>query len=688
MHPRNRFRRPRQRWTAAGALMATAGLLAGSLAAPAAAAPAATTSLRTGMTWSPQGQSNGYVHAGADGTTNPYSGDTTVDQYLPVLCLLVDGRPAPGGITFDYYNGWSRGAVKATAAVRGADLVSRAAADAMCAQSFGTGWRMAEFHDGRYGASFEYAGGWSYWAAGQLTPGSRYWVAIDDQPANPWNSAGDMPAPSGTTSDELILKTRLQELVAPMLSYAKDSRFRDVVRNGTARQYDGDTDVLLDDVVRDAEQAGIVDPNSAAWQALKAQIAQFANINGTAYQPHLFIPNYGDGAVTSTNPPVAVYDTDLGHTSVAAYETGADGNIQQRAGLIDETYSETHEVWVLGISENENGGAAAASASAAKTSPGGKRGSAMTDGTTAACNPTGLRNNKGLEYLQWFQVPNPSVVESWLSGKLEVRVIVLGKGGVTVKNAYYKIKRKTARNGTYIDLFLTTWDRALLGDYFGYKWIEEDHGPTITATLGITAKLFKDKLGITASVQAVFKPDNDDMGEGLVQFDESTYLQYSTGVVEWRVCSVGGDGGTGNTNLALSATAAAQSTYPYEGYAAAHVKDGSQDTSLGGPYSWVNGGSYTPNGGVPNWVQLDFGVTKTFSRVVVFTTASYPIRDYDIQVWNGSTWVTVAAVTGNTAASVTSTFASQSSRLIRILGRSGPTWQPGYVRVNEFEVYQ
>lgn len=42
-------------------------------------------------------------------------------------------------------------------------------------------------HDGRYGANLEYSGGWSFWAHGYVPDGARFWTAIDDQPANPWN---------------------------------------------------------------------------------------------------------------------------------------------------------------------------------------------------------------------------------------------------------------------------------------------------------------------------------------------------------------------------------------------------------------------------------------------------------------------------------------------------------------------
>lgn len=151
-------------------------------------------SLRLGMTWAVLGQTEGHVHVGADAQTNAYMGDTSVDVFLPMLCLLVDGREAPSGLDFDFHNGWARGAVQATPAIAGAALETVERADEICAETFGAGWRLAEFHDGRYGPDFSASGGWSFWAAGALPGGTRFWVGINDQPANPWNSAGVMPA--------------------------------------------------------------------------------------------------------------------------------------------------------------------------------------------------------------------------------------------------------------------------------------------------------------------------------------------------------------------------------------------------------------------------------------------------------------------------------------------------------------
>ena len=154
-------------------------LLGLAMAEPASAA------IRHGLTWRVLEQQGAYVHVGRDDITNAYQGDTTVDQMLPILCVYKDGRAAPGGINFDYSNGWVQGALQLSAPITGSALTSQAQADGICANQLGAGWRMAEFHDG--------GGGWSYWGTGQLPTDTRFWVAINDQPANPWNSAGDPP---------------------------------------------------------------------------------------------------------------------------------------------------------------------------------------------------------------------------------------------------------------------------------------------------------------------------------------------------------------------------------------------------------------------------------------------------------------------------------------------------------------
>jgi hypothetical protein len=114
---------------------------------------------------------------GRDAHTDAYNGDMPCNRALPVACLLRDGQPVPPGITPTFDSGWTEGTVRLTPPVAGSSLTSRAAADALCASQFGAGWRMGEFHDG--------GGGWAWWAFGDP---QRMWVAINDQPANPWDT--------------------------------------------------------------------------------------------------------------------------------------------------------------------------------------------------------------------------------------------------------------------------------------------------------------------------------------------------------------------------------------------------------------------------------------------------------------------------------------------------------------------
>ena len=99
--------------------------------------PGGGTSTKRGMTWSVLGQNGAYVHVGSDNVTNPYTGDTSANAALPILCLRQDNRPAPSWIPFDFYNGWARGEVRLTGPVLGSSLTSRAVADSICSGTFG-----------------------------------------------------------------------------------------------------------------------------------------------------------------------------------------------------------------------------------------------------------------------------------------------------------------------------------------------------------------------------------------------------------------------------------------------------------------------------------------------------------------------------------------------------------------------
>lgn len=144
--------------------------------------------------------------------------------------------------------------------------------------------------------------------------------------------------------------------------------------------------------------------------------------------------------------------------------------------------------------------------------------------------------------------------------------------------------------------------------------------------------------------------------------------------------------GSTSSNKALNATTTASSTFP--GYAAARINDGNRNTTVGGAYSWANAHTSLPtNGRLPQWVELDLGSTKSFNKVVLYTSAGYPIRDYRIQYKSGSSWINAASVTGNTSTQRVHSFSTKSARYIRVYATKGPNNQNIYVRVNELQVY-
>lgn len=164
---------------------------------------------RKAMTWKSSSTTavlNGktYVLFGSDngqpGGTDPYQGDTNINEYRSLLCIEKTGAPAPVGLPPSSITpggatkgSWSGGTALVIPNIQGKQLTSQAVADKMCNQVGqivrGTsGYRMAEFHDGT-----GFNPGWSFWAEayGEIngfSPSARYWVKINDQPANPWGN--------------------------------------------------------------------------------------------------------------------------------------------------------------------------------------------------------------------------------------------------------------------------------------------------------------------------------------------------------------------------------------------------------------------------------------------------------------------------------------------------------------------
>ncbi len=138
-------------------------------------------------------------------------------------------------------------------------------------------------------------------------------------------------------------------------------------------------------------------------------------------------------------------------------------------------------------------------------------------------------------------------------------------------------------------------------------------------------------------------------------------------------------------NLALGALASASSSFcPLGCYSPSRVNDGNPSTLIGGDTSWTN----ASGAAFPQWVELDFGGPRTFRRIELYMSNNGVPQAYSIQVWNGGSWVTIHAVMGNSLARNTHLSMAITTSKLRVLGQLGSVEQPGYVRINEIEVYE
>lgn len=159
---------------------------------------------KTAMTWRVLNTAtiNGKTYAlfGSDDFTNPYHGDTDSNEVHSLLCIQKNNLPAPPGLPPStttsggaLRGSWSGGRVVIVPEVQASTLASQVLADEKCrlqgVQIVGeTGFRMAEFHDGDRRSGWA---GWDFWAEVPSiealdNPNTRYWVWINDRPANPW----------------------------------------------------------------------------------------------------------------------------------------------------------------------------------------------------------------------------------------------------------------------------------------------------------------------------------------------------------------------------------------------------------------------------------------------------------------------------------------------------------------------
>jgi hypothetical protein len=153
------------------------------------------------------------------------------------------------------------------------------------------------------------------------------------------------------------------------------------------------------------------------------------------------------------------------------------------------------------------------------------------------------------------------------------------------------------------------------------------------------------------------------------------------------------------TNVALAsngATATVSSMFGSAYVASSVINDERTGNGFQSGGGWKDG---TP-GAWPDWAEVRFNGSKRIDRVVVYsvqdawrspveptatmTGSDYPLTNFSVQGWNGTGWVTLATVSGNSLIKRTVTFAAFTTDRIRVTVTSTPD---GYSRLTELEAW-
>jgi len=157
-------------------------------------------------------------------------------------------------------------------------------------------------------------------------------------------------------------------------------------------------------------------------------------------------------------------------------------------------------------------------------------------------------------------------------------------------------------------------------------------------------------------------------------------------------------------NVALAANggaASASSTHSSGLYPLASVNNNERKGANWGSGSTANGGwNDNTSGAYPDWVQIQFSGSKTINKVVVYTVqdnysnpaeptdaltfTQYGIRNFTVDAWDGSAWVTLATIANNNLVKRTFSFADYTTDRIRVNITNALA---GFSRITEIEAW-
>ena len=142
----------------------------------------------------------------------------------------------------------------------------------------------------------------------------------------------------------------------------------------------------------------------------------------------------------------------------------------------------------------------------------------------------------------------------------------------------------------------------------------------------------------------------------------------------------------GKNNLMYKGSADASSTF--SGYSALRTINGDRSTVPGPEYSWTNAPETDTTPALPANLLLGLATPSLVEQILVYSTADWEIRDYDLEYFDGTRWDTIERVRGNTQTVREHRIPATQIAALRIVGLSGAAQEASQVRVNEVEAYR
>ncbi|MBU3027792.1 hypothetical protein [Zobellia galactanivorans] len=349
--------------------------------------------------------------------------------------------------------------------------------------------------------------------------------------------------------------TAYAELAKEVLLMAKASDFRSYVYENAHQLSEAGDDYLVyvDDMTKKLSTSSKFGKSTSNIKSLSAKIKSLDE----SEIPMIFYPraetledlalsNKGFDVAKNMNEPIVVlkgaHNADY---SAPGYKLNDEGELEY-AFDVNEEYAWENDVYVIGAAEYlpelDNIGEDLIDTKAVPPFTTGKNSASLT------AKSKFRRVNGEAEHGAWIQVTDLNGIESWFSGKLEMRQVVAGTQGaagtIVAETSFGRVKRKYFKDDKWVKFnasFLFNWNLNNLGDYNVEKWIEEDGGPSAEISISIPGSAYKPATSTTPSQPAIAgttvkvsaKKDDDDLGSRIVQFSDNRYKRYDLGKMKF-----------------------------------------------------------------------------------------------------------------------------------------------------------